>query len=118
MEEHLLAITRFVNHLLGPLATSLLRALRITPSHPELPIPQHVVLGMVVVLLGTVLALILRTRLSVEKPGAMQQVAEFLVTNPLGFGIRDLLEENVQHGATKMIPFVGTISIFVLVSNL
>jgi F-type H+-transporting ATPase subunit a len=118
MEEHLVGITRFVNHLLGPLASSLLRALRIPPSHPELPIPQHVVLGMVVVLIGTVLALLLRWRLSVEKPGAMQQVAEYLITNPLGFGIRDLLEENVQHGAAKMIPFVGTISIYVLVSNL
>jgi len=118
MEEHLLGITRVANHLLGPLANSLLRALRIPPSHPESPIPQHVVLGMLVVLIGTVLALILRWRLSVEKPGAMQQVAEYLVTNPLGFGIRDLLEENVQHGAAKMIPFVGTISIYVLVSNL
>jgi len=118
MEEHLLGITRFVNHLLGPLATSLLHALRITPSHPELPIPQHVVLGIVVVLLGTVLGLILRPQLSVEKPGAMQQVAEYLVTNPMGFGIRDLLEENVEHGAAKMVPFVGTISIYVLVANL
>jgi F-type H+-transporting ATPase subunit a len=118
MEEHILGITRFANQLLGPLATSLLHALRITPEHPELPIPQHVVLGTLVVLIGTVLALILRARLSVDRPGTLQQVAEMLLTNPMGFGIKDLLEENVQHGAANMIPFVGTISIFVLVSNL
>jgi F-type H+-transporting ATPase subunit a len=118
MEEHILGITRFVNHLLGPLAVSLLHAFGLTPAHPESPIPQHVVLGVLVVLLGTVLALILRARLSVEKPGTMQQVAEILLTNSMGFGIRDLLEENVEHGAAKMIPFVGTISIFVLLANL
>lgn len=118
MEEHVLWITRFVNHTLGPSAAALLAKLHITPSNPETPIPQHVVVGMVVVLVGTVLALILRARLSVEKPGALQQVAEMLLTNPMGFGIKDLLEENVHHGAAKMIPFVGTISIFVLLANL
>jgi F-type H+-transporting ATPase subunit a len=75
-------------------------------------------MGIVVVILGTILALILRSRLSVEKPGAMQQVAEMLFTNPLGFGIKDLLEENVHHGAVKFIPFVGAISVFVLLGNL
>jgi len=75
-------------------------------------------MAFVVVILGTILALVLRSQLSVEKPGAMQQVAEMLLTNPLGFGIKDLLEENVHHGAAKFIPFVGTISVFVLLGNL
>jgi F-type H+-transporting ATPase subunit a len=118
MEEHVLAITRFVNLLLGPVATVLLSKLHIAPSDPNLPIPQHVVMSALVVLLGTAIALILRVRLSVEKPGALQQVAELILTNPMGFGIKDLLQENVHHGATKLIPFVGSISIFVLLSNL
>ncbi len=118
MEEHVLWITRFINHIFGPMAAALLSRLHITPSNAEYPIPQHVVIGMVVVLLGTVIALILRARLSVEKPGTLQQIAEILLTNPMGFGIKDLLEENVHHGAAKMVPFVGTISIFVLLSNL
>jgi len=118
MEEHVLGITRFVNHLFGPLAAALLLKLHIQPSHQETPIPQHLVVGMLVVLIGTVIALVLRARLSVERPGALQQVAEILLTNPMGFGIKDLLEENVHHGAAKMIPFVGTISVFVLLANL
>ena len=118
MEEHVLAITRFVNHLLGPLAAALLSKLHIAPTDPELPVPQHVVMGMLVVVVGTVLALILKSRLSVEKPGAFQQAAEMLLTNPMGFGIKDLLEENVHHGAARLVPFVGSISIFVLLSNL
>src|SRR5262252_4268870 len=118
MVEHPTWLTQFVNHLFGHAAAALLAALHIQPSNPELPIPEHVVMAMVVLIVGMLLALILKSRLSVEKPGAMQQIAETLLTNPLGFGIKDLLEENVHHGAGKMIPFVGSISVFVLLANL
>ena len=118
MTEHVTGLTHFVNHLLGPYALALLSWLHITPDNRELPIPEHVVMAFVVLVLGTVLALFLRSRLSVEKPGATQQIAELLLTNPLGFGVKDLLEENVHHGAVKLIPFVGSISVFVLLSNL
>jgi F-type H+-transporting ATPase subunit a len=118
MEEHIKQLTHWVNHLLGPLALQLLHALHIQPSDYDRPIPEYVVMSLVVLLLGTILALILRARLSVERPGTFQQAAEMLLTNPMGFGIKDLLEENVAHGATKYIPFVGSISIFVLLANL
>src|ERR1700747_1916016 len=118
MAEHPTWLTQFVNRLFGHYAAALLGALHIQPSKPEEPIPEHVVLAIVVVIFGTILALILRSRLSVEKPGTMQQVAEMLLTNPMGFGIKDLLEENVHHGASQFIPFVGAISVFVLFGNL
>src|SRR5216683_5170026 len=118
MTEHVTWLTEFVNHHFGRFAAALLSKLHITPTDANLPIPQHVVMGMLVVLIGTLLALVIKSRLSVEKPGATQQVAELLLTNPLGFGIKDLLEENVHHGAMKLIPFVGSISIFILLSNL
>jgi F-type H+-transporting ATPase subunit a len=118
MAEQVTWLTQFVNHLFGHAAAALLAALHIRPSKPELPIPDHVVMAFVVLIVGTILALVLRSRLSVEKPGAMQQVAEMLLTNPLSFGIKDLLEENVHHGAREFIPFVGTISVFVLFGNL
>src|SRR5258708_36581433 len=75
-------------------------------------------MGWVVFGIGTLVALFLRSRLSVEKPGASQQVAEMILTNPLGIGIRDLLEENTGHHAPQYIAFVGTISVFVLLGNL
>ena len=118
MTEHVTGLTQLVNHYLGPFAMALLSWFRITPENPETPIPEHVVMAVVVLILATLLALLLRSRLSVDKPGAMQQIAELLLTNPLGFGIKDLLEENVHHGALKLIPFVGSISVFVLLSNL
>jgi F-type H+-transporting ATPase subunit a len=118
MEEHVLGITRFANQILGPLAAAFLSKLHLAPADPNLPIPQHVVMVMLVLLIGTLFALVVRARLSVEKPGSLQQIAELLLTNPMGFGIKDLLEENVHHGAAKLIPFVGSISVFVLLSNL
>jgi F-type H+-transporting ATPase subunit a len=75
-------------------------------------------MGIVSVLIGTIFALLVRSRLSVEKPGGLQQIAEGLLTNPLGFGIRDLLVENVGHGGERYVPFVGAISVFILISNL
>ncbi|HEY6126907.1 MAG TPA: F0F1 ATP synthase subunit A [Candidatus Acidoferrum sp.] len=118
MEEHVLGITRLVNQLFGPLALSLLHALHIAPGSEELPIPQHVVMAFLVVVIGTILALILRARLSVEKPGAMQQAAEFLLTNPLAFGINDILAENTGHEWKRYVPLVGSLGLFVLLGNL
>lgn len=118
MEEHISRLTVWFNHLFGPLALRILHAIHIQPADYETPIPEYVVMSLVVLVVGTILVLILRTRLSVERPGAMQQCAEMLLTNPLGFGIKDLLEENVGHGAEKYIAFTGSISIFILLANL
>jgi len=118
MEERISAVAHWFNHVFGPLALYLLHALHLQPKDYEHPIPEFVVMSLIVLVLGTILALILRSRLSVERPGAMQQVAELLLTNPLGFGIKDLLEENVGHEGYKFIAFTGSISIFVLFSNL
>jgi F-type H+-transporting ATPase subunit a len=118
MEHHVTGLTQFVNQHLGRFALALLSALHIKPSNPETPIPESLVMAVLVLLVCTALALFLRSRLSVERPGATQQLAELLLTNPLGFGIRDLLAENTGHEAEKYVPFVGSISIFILFSNL
>src|SRR5215475_9697929 len=117
MEEHISPITVFVNHHLGAFVTSLLNALHLKPENPELPIPQHLVMALIVLLIITILALILKSRLSVERPGAMQQAAEMLLTNDMRLGIRDALDEAAGHHARTYLVFVGTISIFILFSN-
>lgn len=118
MEENLSPITHFVNDYLGSLALALLRALHIQPENPDLPIPQHVVMGILVLILVTILALILKSRLSVDKPGAMQQIAELLITNPMGIGIRDILDDSAGPHGRSFIYLVGTISMFILFANL
>jgi len=118
MEEHVSQITVWFNHIFGPLALRLLHAVHVQPADYDAPIPEYVVMSIFVLLVCTILALILRSRLSVERPGAFQQGAEMLLTNPLGFGIKDLLEENVAHGSGKYIAFTGSIAIFILFANL
>jgi F-type H+-transporting ATPase subunit a len=118
MEHHVSWLTHFVNQYLGTLALQLLQALRIMPADPANPIPEHIVMLMAVVVIGSLLALWLRPRLSADNPGGVQQIAEMLLTNPLGFGIRDLLEENAGHAGLKYIPMVGSISVMILLANL
>jgi F-type H+-transporting ATPase subunit a len=118
MGEQASWITQLVNHYLGGAALALLSGLHVRPTNPELPIPEHVVMGLLVLLVGTLLALWVRSRLSVEKPGASQQIAEFLLTNPLGFGINDVLEENAGHDWQRYVPIVGSVALFILIANL
>src|SRR5437764_14185517 len=117
MTEHVTGLTHCMNHYLGQFAQALLSWLHIKPENPEMPIPEHVVMGFLVLIVGTILALLLRSRLSVERPGGFQQVAELLLTNPLGFGIKDLLEENVGHDGLKYVPWVGSTSVCVRLAS-
>jgi F-type H+-transporting ATPase subunit a len=118
MEEHVSWLTQIVNHALGGAVLALLSALHIPPDNPKMPIPEHVAMGLLVLVVGTLLALWVRSRLSVERPGTSQQIAEFLLTNPLGFGINDVLAENAGHHWEKYVPFVGSVSVFILLANL
>jgi F-type H+-transporting ATPase subunit a len=118
MEEHISQLTHWVNQVFGLWALQLLHAIHVQPADYDAPIPEYVVMSVVVVVIGTILALIVRARLSVERPGGLQQCAEMLITNPMSVGIRDLLEESVGHGVDRYIAFTGSISIFILLSNL
>jgi F-type H+-transporting ATPase subunit a len=118
MEQHVSWITQVVNHYLGGVALALLSALHIRPDHPDMPIPEHVCMGLLVVVVGILLALLVRSRLSVERPGAAQQIAELLLTNKEGFGINDVMSENAGHHWRDYVPVVGSISIFILLANL
>jgi len=118
MEEHISRLTEWFNHLFGPLALYILHVLRVQPSDFEKPVPEYVVMSLVVLVVGTVLALLLRRQLSVERPGAFQQVAELILTNPMKVGVCDLLDENVAHNPRKHVAVVGTVTIFILFSNL
>ena len=118
MAEKITLLTQFVNRIFGPLALQLLHALHIQPENYDTPVPEYVVMSLVVLIVATVLALIVRSRLSVDRPGAAQQIAEGLLTNRLGFGIKDVLETNAGHHADQFIAFTGSISLFILMANL
>jgi F-type H+-transporting ATPase subunit a len=118
MEHHVSGLTHFVNQHFGNMATWLLALLGLKPENPDLPIPEHIAMGLLVVVVALILGLIVRARLSVDNPGTLQQMAEGLLTNSMGFGIKDLLEENVGHDAPRHVAFVGSIALFILLGNL
>jgi F-type H+-transporting ATPase subunit a len=118
MAEHVNWFTVLLNKWFGKAALALLTALHIHPNNPDLPIPNQVAMTLIVCLISGLFFLWLRTRISVDRPGATQQVMECLITNSMRVGISDLLEDNVGHGFEQYIPFVGSISIFILFSNL
>jgi len=118
MQEHISNITQWFNHVFGPLALQLLHALRLQPADYDTPIPEYVVMSIITLVIGTIIALIVRSQLSVERPGTIQQIAEGLLTNSMGFGIKDILEENAGHAGDKFIPFIGSVAIFILIANL
>ena len=53
-----------------------------------------------------------------DRPGGTQQCMEALLTNSMGVGIRDLLDDNVGHDGEKYTAMIGSIGIFVLICNL
>jgi F-type H+-transporting ATPase subunit a len=118
MEEHVLGVTKLVNLLLGKPALALLAALHITPSNPEYPIPNHIAMEFVVFLFSIVFFLWLRARLSVDNPGATQQCMEALLHNSMNLGVSDLIDSNIGHGGERYLPMIGSIGLFVLISNL
>ncbi len=117
-EHHVLGVTKFVNWLLGKPVSALLAALHIEVENQRYPIPNHIAMELVVFALAVAFFLWLKRRLSVERPSALQQCTEMLLSNPMGVGARDLLDDIVGHGAERYLPMIGSIGIFVLLCNL
>src|ERR1700722_19079870 len=118
MNEHINWFTVLLNKWFGGAALTLLSRLHVTASNPAMPIPNYVMIDIVVLLVAVVFFLWLRPRISVDRPGATQQVMEMLITNPMRVGIRDILEDSIEHEPIQYLNMVGAIAIFVLLSNL
>jgi F-type H+-transporting ATPase subunit a len=117
-EEHVLPITKLVNFLFAKPTLALFALLHIHPASAEYPIPNFFAMELVVFAFAIVFFLWLRARMSAERPGATQQCMEFFLSNPMGVGVKDLLDDVVGHGADRHLAIIGSISIFVLLCNL
>jgi F-type H+-transporting ATPase subunit a len=118
MEEHILGITKLINALLGKPTLALLAALHIQPDNPQYPIPNHIAMELLVFAIAAVFFLWLRARLSVDNPGGTQQAVEALLHNSMNLGVKDLLDNNIGHGADQYLPMIGSVGLFVLFANL
>src|SRR5579872_366291 len=117
-EEQVMGVTKLVNLLLAKPYIALLTLLHLHPANAEYPIPNFFAMELVVFLIAIVFFLWLKGRISADRPGATQQVMEMVLTNPMGVGVKDLVEDVVGHGSERHIPLFGTIGIFILICNL
>jgi len=117
-EEQVLGVTKVVNAILGKPALALLTLLHVKPDNPQYPITNSFSMELLVVLIMVLFFLWLKPRIRADRPGATQQVMEMLLTNPMGVGVKDLIDDIVGHGAERHIPFFCAIGIFILFSNM
>ncbi len=117
-KEEVLALTKAVNALFGKPVLALLALLHITPENPQYPIPNYIAMELLVFLLAALFFLWLKGRIRADRPGATQQIMEFFLVNPMGVGIKDLLDDIVGHGSDRHIPLIGSIALFIFISNM
>jgi len=118
MGEQVLSVTKWVNSLLGKPALLLFRALHLQPGNRDYPISNFFAMELIVFAFAIVFFLWLKRRLSVDKPGATQQCMELFLTNPMGMGVKDLVDDIIGHGAERHIPIMGSIGMFILLCNM
>lgn len=111
MPESELWITRIFNDSLPGLGNAALHAVGL-PSQPR-PWADFVVMQIVVALLLMVVAALLRSGLSVDRPGKLQHTCELIYEFVLGQG-----ENQVGHASIRYLAYFGTIFLFILTSNL
>ncbi len=112
MPEQLL-FTKILNAALAGPVTSLLRHLHIEPKYPQAPISNAVSMELLVFLFLLLVFVLVRSRLSVESPGALQHVFEGIH----GF-VENQAREVIGHHSEPFTPFLVTLGLFILLSNL
>jgi F-type H+-transporting ATPase subunit a len=111
--EHPLWIVQWFNALFGPLAAAALRPLGVTYAAGDKVIPDHIVMGILIVAGAAVLCLIIRSRLSVDDPGRLQILLETLISS-----VNNLLKDVVGPQGPQFLSLVGSVGFFILVGNL
>jgi F-type H+-transporting ATPase subunit a len=108
-----LAFTALLNRLFGAPVLALLLKLNIHPKYPATPITNPVAMQILVALLLTIFFIAVRSRLSVEGPGALQHTMEGIT----GF-IENLAQEIIGHHSERFVPYLTVLGIFILTCNL
>ena len=111
--EHQLAFTRFLNLHFGTWVTHILMALHIHPARPSAPISNAYSMEILCFGLLVLMFVIVRSNLSVEKPGAAQHLAEIYDDF-----VHDQGNQIIGPGYERFVPYVATLFLFILICNL
>ena len=105
--------TQILNRALAGPVDALLRVLHIEPQYPQAPITNAVAMEVIVFGLLLLLFILVRSRLSVENPGSLQHIFE-------GFNgfVEGQSHDVIGHHSERFTPFLVTLGLFVLISNL
>jgi F-type H+-transporting ATPase subunit a len=104
---------QFLNLHFGASAAAVLRALHIQPLHPTAPITDAVAMEVLVFLALIAYFVVVRMTLSVEKPAAVQHLAE--MTHEF---VTEQGEQIIGHGSERFTAYLTTLLLFILLSNL
>jgi F-type H+-transporting ATPase subunit a len=105
--------TEILNRLLANPVTALLRAVHVEPKHPAAPISNSFAMELLVFGFLLLMFLLLRSRLSVERPGGLQHTFEGLERF-----IHGQSSEIIGHHSEGYTAFLSTLFIFILLCNL
>lgn len=113
MEHHELWLTSLFNDHLAGVGNAILALFGLHAHNPQRPWENWIVMELLVLLVMMVGVAILRSSLSVDKPGKMQHLIEVIWTF-----LRDTAQDAGIHHPTKYLPYFGTLFLFILVCNL
>src|ERR1700691_4739051 len=105
--------TAILNRAFASPVTEMLRALHIEPKHPAAPIPNSFAMEILVFGFLILLFMMLRARLSVDRPGSLQHVFEGVE----GF-IQGQSNEIIGHHSEGYTAFLSALFFFILLCNL
>jgi F-type H+-transporting ATPase subunit a len=108
-----LPFTALLNRLFAGPVDALLRGLHLEPEYPQAPISNAVAMEVLVVGILILLFLLVRARLSVDNPGAIQHIFEGVH----GF-ITQQSREIIGHHSEPYTPFLVSLGLFILTCNL
>ncbi len=107
------SITQLLNaHFAGPV-DSLLHALHIQPKYPAAPITDAFAMELLVFFVLATYFIVVRLTLSVEKPSAVQHLAE--MTHEF---VSEQGEQIIGHGSERFTGYLTVLLLFILLCNL
>lgn len=111
--EHEIWLTKLFNDYLAGLGNALLALFHQPAAEDGRPWANFIVMQILVVVVIMVLLAIIKPKLSVDKPGKMQQIFELIYNF-----VHHEAEDQVGHDAHHHVVLFGTFFVFILISNL
>lgn len=110
---HELWFTAFLNHNLAGPANAILNAVGQPAADASRPWTNYMAMEVLILLVLLAVPLLIRSSLSVTRPGTLQQVFEVIYEF-----LRGQAEDIVGHGGHKYVYMFGTFFLFILFANL